>query len=141
MPLLLGFPGFPIPGQNIQAFLTATTIRHGGWHRTQSAVKSFPVRQRRTEPACDHAQAQGAPARRVGRPLKRVFDIDIEHCPNRAELKDYRRHRRSAGDRQNPYDWACRPAPRRAPRRSKSIYSESQEPKTACQLSRRRRSL
>ncbi|HET9538185.1 MAG TPA: transposase [Mesorhizobium sp.] len=29
-----------------------------------------------TEPACDHAQ--GAPARL----LKRVFDIDVEHCPN-----------------------------------------------------------
>jgi len=36
-----------------------------------------------TEPACDHAQAQGAPARMSwARLLKRVFDIDIEHCPN-----------------------------------------------------------
>ena len=34
-----------------------------------------------TEPACDHAQ--GAPARLSwARLLKRVFDIDIEHCPN-----------------------------------------------------------
>ena len=35
-----------------------------------------------TAPACDHA-AQGAPARLSwARLLKRVFDIDIEHCPN-----------------------------------------------------------
>ena len=34
-----------------------------------------------TAPACDHAQ--GAPARLSwARLLKRVFDIDIEHCPN-----------------------------------------------------------
>jgi len=34
-----------------------------------------------TEPSCDHAQ--GAPARMSwARLLKRVFDIDIEHCPN-----------------------------------------------------------
>jgi Putative transposase len=41
-----------------------------------------PVEQA-TEPACDDAQAQGAPARMSwARLLKRVFDIDIEHCPN-----------------------------------------------------------
>ena len=34
-----------------------------------------------TEPSCDHTQ--GAPARMSwARLLKRVFDIDIEHCPN-----------------------------------------------------------
>ena len=34
-----------------------------------------------TAPACDHAQ--GAPTRLSwARLLKRVFDIDIEHCPN-----------------------------------------------------------
>jgi hypothetical protein len=34
-----------------------------------------------TAPACDHAQ--GAPARMSwARLLKRVFDIDVEHCPN-----------------------------------------------------------
>ena len=34
-----------------------------------------------TEPSCDHAQS--APARMSwARLLKRVFDIDIEHCPN-----------------------------------------------------------
>ena len=39
--------------------------------------------ERATEPACDHAHAQGAPARMSwARLLKRVFDIDIEHCPN-----------------------------------------------------------
>jgi hypothetical protein len=36
-----------------------------------------------TKPANDHAQAQGSPARMSwARLLKRVFDIDIEHCPN-----------------------------------------------------------
>ena len=33
-----------------------------------------------TAPACDHAQ--GAPRLSWARLLKRVFDIDIEHCPN-----------------------------------------------------------
>ena len=74
--------------------------------------------QQATAPACDHAQ--GAPARLSwARLLKRVFDIDIEHCPNCGgalkiiacpepsskgrpfdEAQD--RHRRSAGDCQNP---------------------------------------
>src|ERR1700730_4069128 len=36
-----------------------------------------------TEPACDHANAHSEPARLSwARLLKRVFDIDIEHCPN-----------------------------------------------------------
>ena len=36
-----------------------------------------------TEPSCDDAHAQGAPARMSwARLLKRVFDIDIEQCPN-----------------------------------------------------------
>jgi Putative transposase len=36
-----------------------------------------------TEPSSEHAPAQGAPARMSwARLLKRVFDIDIEHCPN-----------------------------------------------------------
>jgi hypothetical protein len=36
-----------------------------------------------TEHSTDHAHAQGAPARiSWARLLKRVFDIDIDHCPN-----------------------------------------------------------
>ena len=36
-----------------------------------------------TEPSCDDAHAQGAPARiSWARLLKRVFDIDIKQCPN-----------------------------------------------------------
>jgi hypothetical protein len=47
-----------------------------------SEIIPSPVEQA-TEPACDHAQAQGAPARMSwARRLKRVFDIDIDHCPN-----------------------------------------------------------
>ena len=39
--------------------------------------------ERATEASTDDAQAQGAPARMSwARLLKRVFDIDIEHCPN-----------------------------------------------------------
>src|SRR5262249_12799654 len=36
-----------------------------------------------TEPPTDHASAQGeTPRMSWARLLKRVFDIDIEHCPN-----------------------------------------------------------
>ena len=39
--------------------------------------------ERATETSSDNAHAQGAPARMSwARLLKRVFDIDIEHCPN-----------------------------------------------------------
>jgi hypothetical protein len=39
--------------------------------------------ERATEASTDHAQAQSAPARMSwARLLKRVFDIDIELCPN-----------------------------------------------------------
>jgi hypothetical protein len=50
--------------------------------KLRSEIIPSPVEQA-TEPACDHAQAQGAPARMSwARLLKRVFDIDIDHCPN-----------------------------------------------------------
>ena len=50
--------------------------------KLRSEIIPGPVEQA-TEPACDHAQAQGAPARMSwARLLKRVFDIDIDHCPN-----------------------------------------------------------
>ena len=46
----------------------------------RSEIIPSPVEQA-TAPACDHAQ--GAPARLSWASLlKRVFDIDIEHCPN-----------------------------------------------------------
>jgi hypothetical protein len=39
--------------------------------------------QQATEPVCDHANAHSEPARLSwARLLKRVFDIDVEHCPN-----------------------------------------------------------
>src|SRR5262245_39776523 len=39
--------------------------------------------ERATEPPTDHARAQGeTPLLSWARLLKRVFDIDIEHCPN-----------------------------------------------------------
>ena len=50
--------------------------------KLRSAIIPTPVEQS-TEPSCDHDHAQGAPARmRWARLLKRVFDIDVEHCPN-----------------------------------------------------------
>ena len=56
-----------------------------------------------TEASTVDAQAQGAPAGMSrARLLKRVFDIDIEHCPNCGGSLDHRRCRRSAGDCQNP---------------------------------------
>ena len=47
-------------------------------------MKSFPAPvEDANEPSSDPAHAQGAPARMSwARLLKRVFDIDIEHCPN-----------------------------------------------------------
>jgi hypothetical protein len=48
--------------------------------KLRSEIIPSPVEQA-TERACDHAQAQGAPARMSwARLLKRVFDI--KHCPN-----------------------------------------------------------
>ena len=99
-----------------------------------------------TEPACDHAQAQGAPARMSwARLLKRVFDIDIEHCPNCggslkiiAAIED---PPVIVKIKSSPI-WACRPAPRRARQRSDSIYSKRpEEPKPVANASRRTRSL
>jgi putative transposase len=64
------------------------------------------------EPPTDHARARGeTPRMSWARLLKRVFDIDIEHCPNcggalkiiaalRHAVQDG--HRRFAGDCQNP---------------------------------------
>ena len=50
--------------------------------RAAGEAPFLDVLQQATAPACDHAQ--GAPARLSwARLLKRVFDIDIEHCPNR----------------------------------------------------------
>jgi hypothetical protein len=82
--------------------------------------------------ACDHAQ--GAPARLSwARRLKRVFDIDIEHCPNcGGSLK-------SIAAIEDPpvivkiLAYLGLHAPH-APLRSDSIYSrQSEEPKTGCQ--------
>ena len=95
-----------------------------------------------TAPACDHAQ--GAPARLSwARLLKRVFDIDIEHCPNcggSLKIIACPEPRRRAAIEDPPVIvkiLAHLGLPTRAPLRSlrgDSIYSrQSEEPKTGCQ--------
>ena len=50
--------------------------------KLRAAIVPSPA-QNTTEHAAEHAHAQGAPTRMSwARLLKRVFDIDIEHCPN-----------------------------------------------------------
>jgi hypothetical protein len=50
--------------------------------KLRSEIIPSPPEQE-TEPPTDHAHAQSTPARLSwARLLKRVFDIDIEHCPN-----------------------------------------------------------
>jgi Putative transposase len=50
--------------------------------KLRSKIVSAPPK-RATEPPTDHARAQGeTPRMSWARLLKRVFDIDIEHCPN-----------------------------------------------------------
>ena len=103
-----------------------------------------PVEQA-TEPASDDAHAQGASARLSwARLLKRVFNIDIEHCPNcGGSLKII------AAIEDPPvivkiltHLGLPTRAPRRGRRRSDSIYSrQSDKPKPVAQASRRRGSL
>ena len=109
-----------------------------------------PVEQA-TEPACDHAQAQGTPARMSwARLLKRVFDIDIDHCPNCggvlkiiAAPSTRLRPSKSAGDSQNPQP--SRPAhPRPAARAGAAIRfipNDLSSRKTLANASRRTHSL
>src|SRR5262245_34553409 len=82
-----------------------------------------------TESPSEDAHGQGAPARMSwARLLKRVFDVDVEHCPNcGGALKII-----AAIDdppvivKSSPI-WAYPPAPRRVPRRSDSICSKQPE--------------
>jgi len=54
--------------------------------KLRSKIVPAPAEQA-TEPSTEDAPAQGAPARMSwARLLKRVFDIDIEHCPTAAAL-------------------------------------------------------
>ena len=50
--------------------------------KLRSKIVPAPA-ERATEPPSDHVPAQGETPRMIwARLLKRVFDIDIEHCPN-----------------------------------------------------------
>ena len=99
--------------------------------KLRAAIVPSPAQQA-TEHAADHAHAQGAPARMSwARLLKRVFDIDIEHCPNcGGSLKIIAAIEDPAGDVRSSPIWACPPAHRRAHRRGDSICSKRPEPST-----------
>ena len=75
--------------------------------------------ERATEPLTDHAPAQGETPRMSSAPLlKRVFDIDIEHCPNcGGALKIIGGSSIATVIDRSSAIWACRPAPRRVRRR------------------------
>ena len=84
-----------------------------------------------TEPTIDHAHAQGAPARMSwARLLKRVFDIDIEHCPScggslQIIAAPSDGHRGSAGNCQNPRpSGPTHPRPTSLPARRLDLLSE-----------------
>ena len=109
--------------------------------------------ERAPETSSEGAHAQGAPPRiSWARLLKRVFDIDIEHCPNCGgslkiiacpEPSSKGCHRRSAGNHQDPHPSG--PAdPRPAPcpsSASRSIPDNLRTRKPLANASRRRRSL
>src|SRR5262245_46904806 len=93
--------------------------------------------ERATETSSEGSHAQGAPPRMSwARLLKRVFDIDVEHCPNGGgalKIIAAIEHPPVISSRSSAI-WACQPAPRRAPQLVESIYSKrSEQSKTACQ--------
>jgi hypothetical protein len=103
--------------------------------KLRSKIVPAPA-ERATEPPTDHAQGQGeTPRMSWARLLKRVFDIDIEHCPNcGGALKII------AAIEDPPVivkilsHLGLPTRARRAPRLVESIYSrQSEDPKTACQ--------
>ena len=108
--------------------------------------------ERATESSTNHPQAQGeSPRMSWARLLKRVFDIDIEHCSNcggalkiiAAPSTAQDTHRRSAGNRQDPQP-SGPTDPRTAPcagASSRSIPTDLRSRKPLANPSRRRRSL
>jgi len=70
--------------------------------RLRSAIISrAPVNA--NDKLADHAPLPSVPGRiSWAQLLKRVFDIDLEHCPLRWHLEDHHRYRRSQRDRQDP---------------------------------------
>src|SRR5215831_14332735 len=59
--------------------------------KLRSQIVPAPA-QRAAETSSEDAHGQGAPPRMSwARLLKRVFDIDIEHCPTAQRLEDHRR--------------------------------------------------
>jgi Putative transposase len=119
--------------------------------KLRSKIVPAPA-ERATEPPTDHAQGQGeTPRMSWARLLKRVFDIDVKHCPNCGgslkiiacpEPSSKGRHRRSAGDYQNPQSSGpTDPRPTARPgSSSRSIPDNLSSRKPLANASRRRRS-
>ena len=94
--------------------------------KLRSKIVPTPA-ERATEPAADHAPAQReTPRMSWARLLKRVFDIDIEHCPNcggslniahshnrRIELNDARTNLTGLSCRRNDFDKTANAAGKR----------------------------
>ena len=122
---------------------SALAVPAGTMRNWRSQIVPAPP-ERATETSSEEAHAQGAPARMSWAwLLKRVFDIDIEHCPNcGGALKIIAAIEDPPVIVKSSAIWACRPAPRRVCRRVESIYSKrSEERKPLANASRRRRSL
>ena len=55
--------------------------------------------------------------------LKRVFEIDLEHCPNCGRAQDHRSHHGGAGDSSASLPtWGCRPVRRSGYRRASARW-------------------
>jgi len=100
-------------------------------------VSFRPSRERASDTSSEDAQGQGETPRLSwawARLLRRVFDIDIEHCPNcggAVKIIAASKIRRSSS--RSLDTWACRPAPHRVPRRVESIYSRNLRSRKSCQ--------
>ena len=111
---------------------SALAVPAGTMRNWRSQIVPAPV-ERVPEPPTDHAPAQGEmPRMSWVRLLKRVFDIDIEHCPNcGGALKIIAATEEPRSSSRSLAIWACHPMSRRG------IVSGIAHPLSAiCDLSR-----
>ena len=100
---LIRFHGVLTPNAKLRSEIIPSSGRQAG----NAPVPGFPGAPDANDKLADHGDAphHSAPARiSWARLLKRVFAIDMEHCPHcGGPLTDHRRHRRSHRDRQDPH--------------------------------------